>query len=139
MSSHTKVIDSTMQSNGGLPTRLSADLARISPSTLEQFLALHNEVTDAVLKRRQISVGTRSDFEWKFARGELVIRWSSPDGVSIESRQQLSVHGARWQEIRPYVSALIAFAIAALLLWHGKSIVEQLGLFIGRVFPAAGL
>lgn len=110
-----------------IAARITPEAESIEPATLSQFLALHDKVTELVLKGRAVNIGNNHDIDWTFARGELIIEWKSPSGVTIRSVQQLTKHGARWRQVRPYLYAVIIVALVAFLFWNGAALLEQVG------------
>jgi len=105
----------------------------LAPEELQEFLVVHERITSAVLRGRTKLVGRQHDVEWRVVRGQLLIQYTTPDGIEIESRQELTTHSLRWKKIRPYVIFAAVFASVLIVLVYGQSILDALSDVVVRI------
>ena len=99
-------------------------VGQLDPTALQKFLSVHKEITKEVLQGRAVSIGNSNDIDWTVAHGELIITWTTPDGLTVQTRQRLTKHGGRWRHIWPYVYAVAALGAFLVVVWNGELLLE---------------
>lgn len=98
----------------------------IDAGAVDRFLTVVKKLFSTALTPGDVAAGRTNDVEAYVVGGELVISTTTPDGIVLTARKKITRRTLRWVRLWPYVTIVLALAVAILLVWRGDQILKVL-------------